>query len=458
MKNESKKNIKRVKIASWAAAVLPSIVIGSSLFSRKASESKEITHEHRHCEDEYLCGASPIDLGGISPLGIGDFPFNPGPGNTNPGDLFYEGPKYEGPNVANYHDQPVFVKDYFRNLKANFPTNDDDNNCGYVSAAMLLSYYDTCWNSSIVPDVFNNNNMTELDCLDDTDYQAPGVKDYNVQVWVGNYPTPMPDPGEFASEEKKSEYQNYTYAAYSLYMERMTSPTVTNKYIIPHLYKIAKDLNIIQFRDYSDPNYNWKKIIPLIDFERLGLVLSEYFGEIDELSNDKMTFNYVDLDRIGDFSTKEEKLAALRQAAIVRLKNGQPLIFGGDLRNGIGQKGSGHIAVAYEYDEVNDIIYGHIGWKGDVNTRVNFDEAFFEFNGFAYLTIADDLRASPNNHRFKIGNDYYESFALSSHVHSFEKPIHYGNMIVHALQCSCGEVQYERHTFPLVAKCRVCGR
>ena len=446
-------------MAAWASVVLPSIAIGGCLLLKDGNEGEEyVCHEEHH---QHFYGASPKDFGGNSTLGFGGFPFNPGPGNgggtSKPGDLVYEGPKYEGPNVANYREQPNFVKDYFRNLKTNFPTNDDDNNCGYVSAAMLLSYYDTCWNSSIVPDVFNNSNKTELNSLSDTFFDAPGVKDYNLQVWTGNYPQKRDEPAETASESVKKEYRDYVYGAYSLYIERMTGSAVKNNYIIPHLYKIALNKGIIRFNDHT-PSYDYKSIIPTIDFEGLSTVLSAYFEEIDELKNNKMIFDYVDLDSVGTFSTEAEKYAAVRQAAIEKLKNGQPIIYGGDLKNDKGKKGNGHIAIAYEYDEANDAIYGHIGWKGLANTRVNFDEAFFDFNGFAFFTISDDLRASANNYRFKVGSDEYESFALSSHVHSFSKPIAFGNITKHALQCSCGQVQYEKHTFPLIEKCKICGR
>ncbi|MBO7120907.1 MAG: hypothetical protein J6V79_00750 [Bacilli bacterium] len=463
MKNESKKNIRRVKIASWAAVVLPSIVIGSSLFSRKASEGKEITHEHHHCEDEYLCGASPIDFGGNTPLGIGDFPFNPGPGNgggnTKPGDLVYEGPKYEGPNLANYHEQPVFVKEYFGNLRNNFPTNDDDNNCGYVAAAMLLSYYDTCWNSSFVPDVFNDD-VAELDAIDDSFYESPGVKDYNLRVWTNNYadgPKDEPILVENASEEerrtyeeKKQEYEDWTYGAYELYMERMMSPTVRDLYIIPHLYTIAHQLGIVQYRgEASSGNYDWHRIMPRINLYNLGLVLSKYFENISELTG-KVEIRRACLDDYEQDLTDSQKRQKLREDAVERLRQGQPIIYSGDLAN----SNDGHIGVAYAYDEENDSIIGHIGWKGGARYKTNFDVAFSRFNEFSYLVISDDLRVSENNYRYKVGDMLFESFDLPSHVHNFDKAIHYGYFLKHALQCTCGEVQYELHS--LVGRCK-CG-
>ena len=148
--------------------------------------------------------------------------------------------------------------------------------------------------------------------------------------------------------------------------------------------------------------------------------------------------------------TDSEKRQKLREDAVERLEQGQPILYSGDLVNNNG----GHIGVAYAYDEENDNIIGHIGWKGGARSKTNFDVAFSRFNEFSYLVISDDLRVSENNYRYKIGDMLFESFDLPSHVHAFDKAIHYGYALKHALQCTCGEVQYEFHS--LVGRCK-CG-
>ena len=79
-----------------------------------------------------------------------------------------------------------FAAEYFANLTEHFPTN-NANNCGYVAAAMLLSYYDTYWNGSIIPNWFNNPMASRVH-LDDSHYSSPGVNDFYAPVWTERNP------------------------------------------------------------------------------------------------------------------------------------------------------------------------------------------------------------------------------------------------------------------------------
>lgn len=449
-----------MRIAAWCTVILPSVAIGGCLLSHGHKEPMIASFKDNQSHNYHLCGAAPSELGEGLPAGTlgGGFPVIP-PGPWYPGDEppVNNGPIYEGPNLSNYHEQPGFVKDYFKYLMNNFPTNGQDGNCGYVGAAMLLSYYDTCWNSSFVPDIFNGD-VVELDSIDDPFYESPGVKDYAQKVWIGNYAEgPMDEPDDEAPIEEKQAYENWTYGAFSLYIERMTGPAIKDCYIIPHLYTIAHQLGIIQFRGEAiNGDYDWHKIMPLINLYDLGRVLNVYFAE-NGLSTG-VEYKIKSLDDLQDYANDEERRNALRQEMIERLKRGQPLLVSGSLRNyddPQNPKGDLHIALAYEYDETHDRIYGHTGWKGPARSRANFNSTFFEIDEYAYLNIKDTVRVTENNYRYRIGDTYLESFDFPSHIHNYDKAIDYGFVLKHALQCTCGDVHYELHTLGRV--CNKCG-
>ena len=65
-------------------------------------------------------------------------------------------------NVLNYD---TFAESYFEHLKENFGIN-HHGSCGYVALGMLLSYYDTYWNDSIIPEQYDASSIgNEVDMV-----------------------------------------------------------------------------------------------------------------------------------------------------------------------------------------------------------------------------------------------------------------------------------------------------
>ena len=413
-----KTKTRRLKSTAWVAFMLPFVAVGASLISRQA-QAKPIDDVHNH---EHVCGDST--------------PRAPYP---------YTG--YDASNI-DYYEQPKFVVDYFRNLVENLPTN-NSGNCGYTALTMLLSYYDTYWNSGIIPDQYNNPWDTYIDSLYDRDYSSPGVIDIWRPVWTQRNPEPVPGKPDY-EEKVRNAYFTYVY-------EEMLPLADFN--IISKLYEMA--LNEKPFPNIQYPS-NFHRY-PLWDFDAdptpgtnlslLHHLANIYFNEFG-LAN-KATLETRGYWNFFDYDDDDKKRYMLRLEAIERLKRGQPLIIQGVLHKDRVEDdpystintANGHIAIAYAYDERNDAIIGHMGWK-----KTDFNEAVLEkmydtIDGFAYLNVKGDMTFSHPNVRFTgPSGESWCAYDLDTHCHGERAMIPYDDGQYHALQCVCGDVMYERHT------------
>ena len=405
---------KKLRVASWSVIISTlSVLVG-----QMAKHQHSITPvEHKLCyaapTEEAAEGQPEFDISGFGIIPTKPtFPTIPGPTITLP--TYY----YDGPNMVPYYDQPEFVKDYFSNLTTNRPRN-NVGNCGYVAAAMLLSYYDTYWNPDFIPDQYNNQDMTELDSLGDKVFDSPGVNDI-YEVRYGD------------SNSDKLDYLNRMLAR-------------QDESFVALLYQKAIDVGTLKPSVDAGTGTFISSIVQFVNL---------YISENETLAGKAVLKFEAFYDMEESDSDEQHKL--LRNRAISRLKKGQPLIFGGDLR-----KGGGHICIAYAYDEVNDQIIIHTGWPGRENNRHVSTSDFLRFNDFAYLDVFSSLRSVPDNKRFKVGNEAYSCHDLDSFVHK-EIAVAYQDEDFHALQCSCGKTKYEKHDFVSIGsgtkKCSKCGK
>lgn len=381
---------------------------------------------------------------------------------------------YSGENRAQFHEQAKFARLYYRNLETYYPEN-NVGNCGYVSIAMLISYYSLLWNPSFLPTRFRDGFPCQLDSMDDDTFDAPGTLDFpNITLWSNEYPYPanLYDQMEFAwsayeratsTEELinyynqyinyKTLYDDYINAGWSRYISRMINEETS---IIGYLYDLATSI--------PDPNRGYN----IIDFQnepRTGLtlieaklILEKYFENIG-LSN----YVSVQVQDYSEFGYYEDYHYGILDEEIDHLANGQPILFGGKLQNSgtANEEDNGHIAVAYDYNPESDDIYGHAGWKGSSNRNMNFNYLFSSYDDFLYLTISPQLR-HVHNRAFEYNGSLYCSCELSCHDHWLTDWFDYGDNAYHARQCSCGEIEYGRHFFVpngiRKEKCFTCGK
>lgn len=362
--------------------------------------------------------------------------------------------------ACDYYEQPDFVLEYFRNLTEHFPTN-NCGNCGYTAATMLLSYYDTYWNGDIINDKFNSD-PAMIGTLWNRDYSSPGVNDYAAHI---DEIDEKRKPKEGATPEEIEEYNIYLCEyIYGPYLRDMTQPVHLMYNFVSYLYHIALG--------YNGPNgsngqgtviwhFGPKEPTTGLNGDSLRNLMNLYFTE--KGLSDVVEAKTLDFNQMINYSTERERRIALREEAIRRLNEGQPIIYMGDLPTKDGhyndemayEGGNGHIAVAYAYDKGCDQIIGHLGWKGEKYeySMASFDKAFADFDAFLYLDVKQGLEFTPGNGRFFANNTHRNACDLASHWHADDghrAKIAYGDPEFHALQCICGDVRYESHSHEMV--------
>ena len=410
---------RRFKQAAWVAFMLPLMSIGATTIAEGPSTCTD-THNEVVCK-ETLCAASA------------------------PTTLFTG---YDGYH-AHYYEQPYFVDDYFRYLTEHFPTN-NCGNCGYTAAAMLLCYYDTYWNENIISRAYESDpayldNPSEYKC------SSPGIRDFYAEIELEQ----KYRPEEGASRKEWQQYNLYLYGKYSKYLDEMAAHSNDN--LISYLYDIALGkTNQPHVWDFNQDHPTTETTMPMVKD-----LLNHYFNERG--LSDFIEAKLEELPALPDFlgggpgGPRERRM--LRNSAISHLVKGQPIIYSGDIATDSGYydtnmsyiSGNGHAAIAYRYDTETRHIFGHIGWKGDEKySCMDFDKVFGDFDSFIYLDVKPELEFSHPNERFIVGNRYYSACDLKSHVHADEEHraiVSYGDPDYHALQCICGDVEYEEHEF-----------
>ena len=422
---DKKAKTRRLKMTAWATFMLPLMAIGGSLAAKPLDYYQ--TEYETVSEEEFCCASGPSTL--------------------------YTG---YAANHAHYYEQPNFVYDYFYNLRENFPTN-NCGNCGYTAAAMLLCYYDTYWNRHIIPDRFNSD-PTEIKDIGDWYYSSPGVKDFAADI---KFDENVKEPGEGATQQEIDAYNGYLLdEVYGPYLNEMLKKEHLQDNLMSYLYYLARGL-------YTNPqvqnpiwNFGTKYPTTKSDGRMISSLLNLYFDQLNLSSFvEAKLVHFTDFDNFPVPPTPIIQKLVLRNEAISRLREGQPIIYIGDLKTDSGyydknqtyHGGNGHMAIAYKYDEACHYTIGHIGWKGkEEYSKVCFEENFGDFSSYIYLDVKPSFEFTPQNERFLKDHCPVCACDLHSHIHADNEhraAIYYGEPEYHALQCICGDTMYEMHEY-----------
>lgn len=399
--------------------------------------------------------------------------------------------RYSGENRASYHEQIRFSRNFFSNLNANFSSN-VYGDCGYIGMAMLLTYYALTVSPRFVSQNYLEGIPSVLLSADDSYYESPGFKDFYPQVsipdedWedVLGWKTEIErtkqiiarlesevSNNENASREEyllgiqRSRLEYYKrmlleaeQRAYNPYVEAMIDLSETS--LIGKLYEIASEIR--------KPDNQEQYIIDPVRSPSLGLncemvqaILNRYF-EIAGLSNyvEVNTYKMEDFGDADDYGPHWNTKYEIESYVV----SGKPILFQGRLfdSNASNQEGTPHICVAYDYNQEAGDLYGHTGWKNYSGTsRSNLDYEFRYFDGFLTIEISPNFRHE-HNRQFVVDGSLKCSCELGSHDHWFTDWFYYNDQNYHARQCSCGELEYQRHEYyyldTLTKRCSVCGK
>lgn len=258
---------------------------------------------------------------------------------------------------VNYSYTSIYKNQYFSRLRQYFPIN-EFGTCAYVSMGTILSYYDTFWNDNTIYENADQyvyiNNFSDM--TNGTIPNSPGVK---------YYCTGLPNP-----KENDSASEIYT-KNYNYYDEITNDMKNLQAYI---LFTYAEDLGLINLNEIDAFG---------IASSELKMVFDDYLEY--ELLDDVYSLIY--------YSNESKTSAQLRNLAITYIEMGYPVILGANYNysnSNTGEtKNGSHTVVAYEYDSINDTIYGHNGYY------IPDDNEFSHCNIESFQTYGSKLTFEP---------------------------------------------------------------
>ncbi len=273
-----------------------------------------------------------------------------------------------------------FLISYYRHLTNNFGHN-SHGSCGYVAIGMLLGYYDTFLNDSIIPeayDVTSKGNKTNMIARNNSPGYLRDIIDTNS-----------------ASEEMSD----------AKYLEEVMKQTSTSLHA--KLISLGFDINYIKLDNTSsqisdDENTNKDNTSPLnLNLAQGSQVLTDYFEEIG-LSYDCDINLY---NGIGNFPSE-----TVREKAIKKIQSGIPVLLsiwgektGSDNTKSDDDNMNRHAVIAYDYDPIEDKIYVHMGW-GEDDTHVTPEEKGYTiYNSFLWIDWMDMEHSHSNNYEVTSG-------------------------------------------------------
>ena len=297
-------------------------------------------------------------------------------------------------NDSTLYQDDKYVSYYFNNLTNNFGNN-KKGSCTYIAFAMLLSYYDTYWDDAIIPENYDMITMLSSNELG-LNVESPGIY----------------------TEGSPIIWDNMSTADYYQVVEQYS-----NAHFHLKLIQMGKE----KFGQYKFDNSD----------SPCGLNKNQ----LDELMNYYL-HNYMNFDesKINYTSTDNN----VRQFVIDNIQNGKPVLV---RMKSTTISGIGHAFILYDYDETNDELYGHFGWKIDEYKFEHIKLSTTPYNYFMDATVLNINTAHncSNNYKYSDGYDYLETYCPcihSIHESHYHNPSswRYYSRISHRGRCSlCGE-------------------
>ena len=299
---------------------------------------------------------------------------------------------------------------YFSQLKENFGYN-HKGTCSYVAVAMLLSYYDTYWDDSIIEQNIDGVTNEVWDVVENEfditkplkdNEQSPGIRSEMDDVLYLKYMKGL------SSTEKlsDSDYDNFVLSN-------------SNTYFHLELVRLGTQVLGMEYGIYP------RHIVDLLD---------HYLYTYKGYDSSQVTINYKNWADLQDNK---------RDYIIEKVKNGIPVIVSG---GNISLDPWGHTYIIYDYDEANDELYCHMGWIEDPDPDV-----FHEYTHVKFSTIGGTLiggaitlefntpHSHSNNYVDSEGNTYcscYFPILRDIHRHEYEACAGAENMF-HVYKCGC---------------------
>lgn len=250
-----------------------------------------------------------------------------------------------------YNSTSFGRNNYFRNLTAFSPQN-NIGSCGYVSLIQTMSYYDTFYNDSVIPEQYDYNNrfaLTEAEAKE----QSPGVlrQSYNFSTNSSYF--------QYCHETQNNDLQSRLTVIHN----EINDTDNDNTYI-------DDNGNTQSYFEYSIGAWNYQTM------------LNRFYGNNSTV-------------KVNTFSnkTQNEYLNLIKET----IDSGNPIIVHISKEGSTGLH-SEHSVVAYAYDEGG--IYANFGWNKNANESLLLggDEGYTKIYYAATLNYSSLGHSHSNNY------------------------------------------------------------
>ena len=388
-------------------------LIASSFFTLKGNLFFQPKNRIFGCADEEVMNENRENRVLRSDFELPDFPIYP------PDDPLPPFDPVPTINVPYYGDRD-YINQFFYYSYDNYVSNTiGEGNCGISSISLLLAYYDSFWHDGFIPTQYEM--PAYLVDENDTSYFSPGILDN----YYFNY-----SANNLSEEQKDNEVLNFVENQIDLQDTSFLG-------LLLYYSSVAGALKIDDGQEMTLFSHN----------ETIAL-LNKYIEENTLLQNS------VQLVHDSCYSNDQTLLQDLRNDVIQIVQTGIPVIVGG-YRNDISE--IGHICIAYDYDETNDILYGHMGWANPYNGnhQVDLSNNYYNLNSYFQYGITDYYYLSLDNSfaHSHCNNYLYEGYSsrfcsceLTSHNHHYFYEEH--NSSIQYRRCMCQILsEQDNHVF-----------
>ena len=347
--------------------------------------------------------------------------------------------------TAEVNSKKGAIENYYSNLSKNSLTN-NLGICGYVSVGMLLSYYDTYYSDSFIPESMESEVAETTSTIFNSGigYQSPGIFDT-----MSESPTISELENEVVKElglTPKEDISNYRklesfQTELDKKLGRIIVKEIDSYSFIGKLFSIAIEKNDILLHypldayrsDKYESNNSGSYLSNIsVSYQRMCNLLTGYIEKSNKLS----PYCQLKTSRIssGNGTSFENEQTRIKKEIIALIKEGKPVIVGGNHftdTNGDGKYQNsepyyGHVCIAYSYDEKTNTIYGNRGW-GDGYTQYSLNNYFNkQFSDYYALDISKNFAKSHTRHYYFTDIKRYYSPYRDALITSALQPSDYG--------------------------------
>ena len=319
-------------------------------------------------------------------------------------------------NVSTIYQTQHYATYYFYNLVLNYGNN-YMGSCSYVSLAMLLSYYDSFWDDSIitndededvydVPTLFNTTNLFK-------NISSPGIRDDTNLITAKLNAI----NAEKTIEEQQSEL------TFSQYYEVVEDNS--NSYFHLKLIELGRVSKICEIYEFFNINpYGLGRI----GREKL---INHYLYTYRDFDKDNISYKCV-TDNVEEY-------------IIENVSEGIPVLVAVGYADG-----TGHAFIVYDYDSTTGKLYGHMGWGADM-THIDISSMNYLYIKNAATIEIKTPHSHNNNYIDQMGTTHCSCYfsCHPEHVHQYELSSD-NNKHKYSCNCSLYDSNYYNHDYEYV--------